>query len=160
MGKHSRNYQKNKFLNIDEFKFVVYEYTKINYIYDEPIDPLDQSTINKIEGILNIPKQRYYNTTLYPTLEKQSSILFYEIIKQHPFINGNKRIACVCLLTNLAINGYWLSISTEKLYEISKLIAESNPIKRSTILKKIENIIRKNLQEFRTKDIINKLHKD
>ncbi len=70
MGKHSRNYQKNKFLNIDEFKFVVYEYTKINYIYDEPIDPLDQSTINKIEGILNIPKQRYYNTTLYPTLEK------------------------------------------------------------------------------------------
>ena len=64
MGKHSKNYPKNKFLTIDDFKFVVYEYTKSHYSSNEPLGSLAQNTINKIKGILDIHKHRYYTVLL------------------------------------------------------------------------------------------------
>ncbi len=60
MVKHSKNYPKNKFLTIADFKFVVYEYAKSHYSSNEPLSPLDQSTLDKIKGILDIHKHRYY----------------------------------------------------------------------------------------------------
>jgi len=36
---------------------------------------------------------------LYPTLVSKASFLFYLMIKNHPFQNGNKRIAITTLFT-------------------------------------------------------------
>jgi death-on-curing protein len=45
---------------------------------------------------------------LYPTLVATAAILFYLMIKNHPFQNGNKRIAITTLLTFLYNNNKWL----------------------------------------------------
>lgn len=72
MRKHSKNYLKNK--------FVIYEYAKSHYSSNEPLSPLDQSTLDKIKGILDIHKHRYYivfnNIKVgYSSIKKTNSIL-------------------------------------------------------------------------------------
>ena len=79
MVKHSKNYPKNKFLTIDDFKFVVYEYTKSHYSSNEPLGSLAQNTINKIKGILDIHKHRYY------TVSNNRKAIYSSIKKTNPF---------------------------------------------------------------------------
>ncbi|MCX6785530.1 MAG: Fic family protein [Candidatus Komeilibacteria bacterium] len=43
------------------------------------------------------PYQTFGGKQLYPGLIKKSAILFYLMIKNHPFQNGNKRIAMTTL---------------------------------------------------------------
>ena len=52
--------------------------------------------------------QSFSGKDLYPTLATKASILFYLMIKNHPFQNGNKRIAITTLLTFLYENGKWI----------------------------------------------------
>ena len=49
------------------------------------------------------------------------------MIKNHPFKNGNKRIAVMTLLVFLARNGKWLVVSHDQLYKIAVSVAESDP---------------------------------
>ena len=52
---------------------------------------------------------------------------FYLLIKNHPFKNGNKRIALVSLVHFLYKNGYKLEMEPDALYKLSKDVAGSNP---------------------------------
>ena len=53
-------------------------------------------------------------------------MLFYLMIKNHPFQNGNKRIATTTLLTFLFLNGKWLKASSEEFLVFTRWVAESN----------------------------------
>lgn len=56
------------------------------------------------------------------------------MIKNHPFQNGNKRIAIVTLFYFLYTNKKWLKVDTQELYNFAKWVAESNPkLKKETI---------------------------
>lgn len=146
----------NKFLTLEELQYI-YEYTIDNYTYDEPLDPFNTANFNKLESALYSPKRQYFNVTLYPTLEIQASVLFYEIIKLHPFINGNKRVACVALLTFLAINEFWINMKWEVLYELAKNVAASDSQDRNMIQEEIVQIIKNNINRISLENFISGL---
>lgn len=56
-------------------------------------------------------KQVVFGTELYPTLEEKAARLCYSIVKNHPFNDGNKRVALLCTLDFLELNGYKISSS-------------------------------------------------
>ncbi len=49
------------------------------------------------------------------------------MVKNHPFKNGNKRIATTTLLLFLSGNGKWLKVDPAQLYRFAKWVAESDP---------------------------------
>jgi len=51
---------------------------------------------------------------LYPTATDKAAILAFGIVRNHPFIDGNKRTAAVLLITFLRLNGLDLSASDEE----------------------------------------------
>ncbi|AWW30183.1 virulence RhuM family protein [Echinicola marina] len=69
----------------------------------------------------------------YPTLEEKASTLLYLIVKNHGFVDGNKRIAAACFLLFLEKNGLLqneqehLIISNEALASLTLFIASSKP---------------------------------
>jgi death-on-curing protein len=69
------------------------------------------------------------------SLAEQSSILFYSLIKNHPFRNGNKRIAVMALLVFLNLNQKWLEIKPGLLYRVAMIVAKSKPDERDLVLK-------------------------
>ena len=76
----------------------------------EPMTHFRQHTASLLESALNNPRQTFDGKELYPTLTTKVAILYYSLIKNHPFENGNKRTATASLLVFLNINNHWLSV--------------------------------------------------
>lgn len=75
----------------------------------DPIVQFDEHELRLLDSALQNPRQTFGGKDLYPTLEEKAAILYYGLNKNHPFRNGNKRIATASLLTFLYINGHWLA---------------------------------------------------
>ncbi|MBV7390420.1 type II toxin-antitoxin system death-on-curing family toxin [Enterococcus alishanensis] len=56
--------------------------------------------------IVNLPQQVVFGQELYQTIFDKAAILVINLIKRHPFHNGNKRTALVAMVTFLKINDY------------------------------------------------------
>lgn len=90
------------FLNINHVRDICFALAQEFLTFDEPIPSFETRFPDKLEAILNIPQQGTKNGLLYPTITEQAAVLFYSLVKEHPFLNGNKRLAVVSLLTFLS----------------------------------------------------------
>lgn len=137
-----------KWLEPEDFKFLCFDLAKELMTYQEPIPDYSTRDNGLLESSLGAPKQTFGGKFLYSTFEKQAGILFYTLIKNHPFRNGNKRIAVMALLAFLSINGKWINIDPLSLYALACDVSESNPKDRDDILKTVEQQITVNLVDF------------
>lgn len=71
-----------------------------------------------LDSALNTPFQSFDNTELYPSLLEKAARLCYGLIKNHPFVDGNKRIGTHAMLVFLAINNAELSYSDDELIHL------------------------------------------
>lgn len=113
--------------------------------WDEPIPDFGSRFPNILESCLNAPFQTFAKKDLYPRLENKAAILFYLLIKNHPFQNGNKRVAVTSLLVSLVFNGYWLKAPPDELYRLAVWVAESLAITKDGVCHALEDFIRKNI---------------
>lgn len=88
---------------------------------------------DEFEGILRTIYQTFGGEEVYPTMAEKAANLLYFIIKDHPFFDGNKRIAALLFISFLTMNGYHLTddgevkISDRALVAVTLMIAESEP---------------------------------
>lgn len=88
---------------------------------------------DEFEGILRTIYQTYDGEEVYPTVAEKAANLLYFIIKDHPFFDGNKRIAALMFVAYLAMNEAQLTkkgelkISDRALVAMTLMIAESEP---------------------------------
>ena len=68
-----------------------------------------------LESALNAPFQTFAEQDLYPTVLEKAARLGYGIIRNHPFLDGNKRIGTHAMLMFLDINQLSLSYEDEEL---------------------------------------------
>jgi len=61
------------------------------------------------------------------TCPTKAGMLFYLLIKDHPFQNGNKRIAIIALIVFLLKNDQWLEADMMPLYRFTVWVAKSKP---------------------------------
>lgn len=111
----------------------------------EPIPDFVTRFPDKLESCLNTPFQKFAGKSLYAGLAGKGAVLFYLLVKNHPFQNGNKRIAVMTLIYFLSKNGRWLQVSNDKLYEFAREVAISDPRDRASVMKKIRSFIRGNI---------------
>ncbi len=62
--------------------------------------------LNALESALAQPRATYDGNDLYPTLTDKAAILCYLLVKNHPFVDGNKRIGHAAMEVFLLLNGY------------------------------------------------------
>ena len=75
--------------------------------------------VGLLESAINSPFQQFGNKDLYPTIQQKASWLCFELVNNHPFIDGNKRIGAHVMLVFLALNGIELEYTQ---YELSSTI--------------------------------------
>lgn len=108
---------------------------------DEPIPDFSTRFPGRLESCLAVPFYTFGRKVFYKTLVSQAAVLFYVIIKNHPFQNGNKRIAVTTVLAFLHLNHKWLSVDNGELYNFAKWVAASNPLLKDETVKAIEKFI-------------------
>ncbi len=137
-----------RWLTPEDFEYLCFDLARELLTYQEPIPDYSTRDNSLLESALGAPSQTFDQKLLYPTLQKQVTILFYSLIKNHPFRNGNKRIAVMSLLAFLSVNAKWINIKPKKLYEIACMVSESLPSKRSEILDLLEKMITQDLIDY------------
>jgi prophage maintenance system killer protein len=86
----------------------------------------------------------------YPTLEEKAATLLYLIVKNHGFVDGNKRIAAACFLfflqhNNLLHTSEGISIiSNDALASLTLFIASSKPEEMDTVKKLVISVLNRN----------------
>src|SRR3989344_9164041 len=99
---------KLKSLSSSDVEYVAHRLAKETMSWTEPIPDFSTRYTNMLERCIEAPFQAFGGKQLYPGLIKKSSILFYLMIKNHPFQNGNKRIAMATLFYFLYKNKKWI----------------------------------------------------
>ena len=93
--------------------------------------------------------QTFDGNELYPSVEEKAAMLLYLVVKNHSFVDGNKRIAATLFLWFMQNNGILYNpdetkrISDGTLVALTLMIAESRADEKDMILKVIVNLINK-----------------
>lgn len=71
-----------------------------------------------LDSALNTPFQTFAGKDVYPSLQQKAARLCFGLVKNHPFIDGNKRIGAHVMLVFLALNGIELQHTQTELSEV------------------------------------------
>src|SRR3989344_9033339 len=82
-------------------------------------------SINLLESSVHRPSTSFGGSEIYLTVFDKAASLIQAIIKNHPFIDGNKRTAMIAGIVFLKMNYYETSVSQKKLVELALEIADS-----------------------------------
>jgi death-on-curing protein len=61
-----------------------------------------------LRSALAQPETTFGGDLLHPTIETQAGAYLFHLVKDHPFIDGNKRVGAACCLVFLDLNGFEL----------------------------------------------------
>ena len=102
-----------------------------------------------LKAIIGNIYQSFDKKDLYPTTEEKAANFLYLIIKNHVFIDGNKRIAATLFIYfleyyNLLYINERQVIDNNTLVAITLLIAQSNPKEKEILIDLIMNFLKTN----------------
>lgn len=133
---------------VNDVEYLAFSLARERLSYDEPIPDFSTRFPNILESCLATPFQTFGGKSLYPDLTSKVSMLFYLMIKNHPFQNGNKRIAMTTLLVFLYKNKKWLKIDTKELYDFTIWVTTSNPKVKDQVVDAIKKLIKEHMVEL------------
>jgi len=134
-----------KIITVADVEYLAFRLASEHLSFNEPIPDFTTRYPNILESCIVIPFQTFSGKPLYPSLVAKASILFYLMIKNHPFQNGNKRIAITTLLMFLDYNGKWLRVDTQELYNFTVWVARSPAQVKDQVVEAIQLFIRSHL---------------
>ena len=99
-----------------------------------------------LESILGNIYQTFNNKDIYPSIEEKAANFLYLIVKNHVFVDGNKRIAATLFIYflnfyNILYKDDKQVIDNNTLTALTLLIAESNPKEKNIIIDLIMNFL-------------------
>lgn len=135
-------------LKYEDCTRIISELKKELIIKKESGDLFGQERGGTFEGIIKGLYQTFGKKELYQTIEDKVSQLFYLVIKDHPFSDGNKRIASFLFVYFLDKCKYLFrqtgerKINDNALTALALLIAESNPKEKDVMVALIAQLIK------------------
>jgi prophage maintenance system killer protein len=126
----------NEFLNVVRVMRRDFE----SAVFGQPKDNSFSSSVNQIY-------QSFGGSELYPSIEHKAAMLLYFVVKNHSFVDGNKRIAAALFLYFLQKNGILDNpdghqiISNDGLAALTLLIAVSKPEEKDTMVKIVITVL-------------------
>ena len=105
-----------------------------------------EKTKGALEGIIGSVYQTAFGEDMYPSVQEKAANLLYFIIKDHPFVDGCKRIAATTFLYFLDMNRILYKnnkkiLSDSTLVALTLLIAESKPQEKETMINIVMNFL-------------------
>lgn len=79
-----------------------------------------------LESALNAPFQVFDETEVYPSIQQKAARLGFGLVKNHAFVDGNKRIGAHVMLVFLALNHIELDYTQRELYVTILKVADGS----------------------------------
>lgn len=135
-------------ITVNEVEHISFVLARKNLSYDEPIPDFSTRFPEILESCLAAPFATFGAADLYPSMTGKIAALFYFMVKNHPFKNGNKRIAMTTLFSVLAKNNKWLKVDLKILYNFTMWVASSPSDAKDEVLLYITKFLEKYIVPF------------
>ena len=89
--------------------------------------------INLLSSAIYMPQSSFDSKYLHETIPAMAAAYAYHICQNHPFLDGNKRVALSSSLVFLDINGYEFNCNEETLYDTIIQVAKGEMKKKELI---------------------------
>ncbi len=128
-------------------KEVITELRALLATKDEATSIFGQERGDHLDAILGAIEQTFDGQPLYPTVQARAANVLYLVIKDHPFVDGNKRIGTLLFLEYLRRNGLLLRadgrprLADNAMVALALLIAESESGQKGLMVRLILNLI-------------------
>jgi death-on-curing family protein len=132
-----------KKITFSEVEYIAFHLAHKKLTFDEPIPDFSTRLAGSLESCLAVPFQEFGGKSPYKTLTAKAAILFYLIIKNHPFQNGNKRVAMMTLFVFLYDNNKWIAVDEKELYNFTVWVAQSPPTVKDETVAAIEKFLKR-----------------
>jgi death-on-curing protein len=81
---------------------------------------------NLLESAVAMPRSTFGGVFLHPTVPEMAAAYLFHIVKNHPFVDGNKRTGTATALAFLDANGFDLDVTQDELTAFVTDIAAGN----------------------------------
>jgi len=71
-----------------------------------------------LESALAMPEATFAGEHLHPSLPEQAAAYLFHLVKNHPFVDGNKRTGLACGLVFLRLNGLRIHATDDELVDL------------------------------------------
>ena len=121
-------------------------------VFAKPKDDSFHSSINQIA-------QTFDGKELYPSIQEKAANLLYYIVKNHSFVDGNKRIAAACFIYFLDKNNALTNnksetiISNEALASLTLFIATSKSNEADIVKRFVLSILNRNMNQIQSVEL-------
>ena len=117
---------------------------RLKYSNDSNLFALERN--QGLKAILGSIYQSFDGVDLYPSIEEKGANFFYLVIKNHSFIDGNKRIAATLFIYfldfyNILFRDNIKVIDNNTLVALTLLIAQSNPKEKEILIDLVMNFL-------------------
>ena len=85
-----------------------------------------------LESAVAQPEATFGEEYLHHDLFEMAAAYLFHIVRNHPFVDGNKRVGLVAALVFLDINNVVIETGTDQLYTLTMAVAEGNASKLET----------------------------
>lgn len=136
-----------RLMTLDEAQTALGELKRRLMARGEATDLFGRGRGDGLAAIWGALEQSAFGEAAYPTLESKAAHLLYFMVKNHPFMDGNKRSAALLLIQFLHENGRLFNDHGEPLVNeaglaaLTLLVAESDPKEKATVIRLILNLL-------------------
>ena len=81
---------------------------------------------NMLDASVNSPFHTFGGQYLYPTIQAMAAHLAFSLIKNHPFLDGNKRIGMLSMMVFLELNNLPINCTNDELVYLGLGLADSS----------------------------------
>ena len=93
------------------------------HIAERTLGTVEVGDLGLLQAAAARPAASAFGEDAYPTLVEKAAALFHSLAKNHPLVDGNKRLALAGGATFLWINGLRLTMSNDEAYDLIIAIA-------------------------------------
>lgn len=76
-----------------------------------------------LQSALGVPSATFEGRLLHEGLHEMAAAYLFHIVRNHPFIDGNKRVGFVILLAFLGLNSRWLDADAREVEHLVQGVA-------------------------------------
>lgn len=78
-----------------------------------------------IESALLRPRATVFGNEAYPTLDLKAAAMLHSLARNHPLLDGNKRLALAGAIAFFGMNGQRLALTNDEAYDLVMQVAKS-----------------------------------
>lgn len=79
-----------------------------------------------LDAAAHRPRTHLWGRAAYPTVEEKAAALLESLVRNHPLIDGNKRLGWLATVVFMDLNGMWIEAPDDDAYDLVIAVAEGS----------------------------------